>query len=120
MALDTNESLFTVLAAINACGYDSELSVSNPLRARIRGEVSAAINASADALETTATMCKFYNEHQKPDGSGTLAQYVSLALYLGEPPALAPKVKEAELPPDVLIALLGIKESSAEYSPDYD
>ena len=27
---------------------------------------------------------------------------------------------EAELPPDVLIALLGIKESSAEYSPDYD
>jgi len=27
---------------------------------------------------------------------------------------------EAKLPPEVLIALLGIKESSAEYSPDYD
>jgi len=27
---------------------------------------------------------------------------------------------EAELPPDVLITLLGIKEASAEYSPDYD
>ncbi len=55
-------------------------------------------------------MCEFYNEHQKPDASGTLAQYVSLALYLGEPPALAPKVKEAELPPDA-VSVVGIVPS---------
>src|SRR5437899_8644619 len=45
-------------------------------------------------------MCQFYEQHRQPDSSKTLAQYVSLALYLNAPPALTPKVKEADLPPD--------------------
>ena len=100
VALDNNEALFTVLTAINACGYDSELSLSDPLRAEIRGEVAKTIEASAEAKESTAVMCQFYAEHQQDDPARTLAQYVSLALYLNPPPELALKVKEAELPPD--------------------
>ena len=45
-------------------------------------------------------MCAFYRQHMSPDPAHDLSQYVSLALYLGEPPAFALKVKEAELPPD--------------------
>ena len=100
VALDTNEALFTVLTAINACGYDSELSVSDPLRVQIRDEVSKAVEASAEAKESTQILCQFYAEHQPADPARTLAQYVSLALCLEAPPALSLKVKEADLPPD--------------------
>jgi len=100
VALDTNEALFTVLTAINACGYDAELGVSDPLRAQIRGEVAKAIEASAEAKESSQILCQFYAEHQPTDPGRTLAQYVSLALCLEPPPALTLKVKEADLPPD--------------------
>jgi len=32
-------------------------------------------------------MCQFYGERRQPDASRTLAQYISLALYLNGPPA---------------------------------
>jgi tetratricopeptide (TPR) repeat protein len=97
VALDSSEALFTVLTAINACGYDSELSISEPLRANIRAEVTKTTAASAEA---TQVLCQFYADHQPADPARTLAQYVSLALYLEAPPALSLKVKEADLPPD--------------------
>ena len=100
MTLDNSETLFTVLTAINNCGYDSELSVSDPLRAQIRAEVAKTIDASAGAKESRQVMCQFYTEHQQTDPAHTLAQYVSLALNLNAPPELTLKVKEAELPPD--------------------
>jgi tetratricopeptide (TPR) repeat protein len=98
--LDSNEALFTVLTAINSCGYDLELDASDPLRTQIRAEVAKTINASAEAKESTQTMCQFYTDHQQPDQARTLAQYVSLALNLNAPPELTLKVKEADLPPD--------------------
>ncbi len=101
MVLDTNETIFTVLTAMNTCGYEQELSVSDPLRGKIRAEVANTIQQSGEAQEATKTMCQFYDDHQAPDASHLLAQYTSLALYLTPPPALAPKVKEADLPPDV-------------------
>jgi len=100
VALDNSEALFTVLTAINACGYDSDLSVSDPLRGQIRAEVAKTIDDSAEAKDSTAVMCKFYAEHQQDDSGRTLAQYVSLALCLNPPPEFTLKVKEAELPPD--------------------
>jgi hypothetical protein len=100
VALDNNEALFTVLTAINACGYDSDLSVSDPLRAEIRAEVAKTTEGSSEAKESTAVMCQFYAEHQQDDPARTLAQYVSLALCLNPPPELTFKVKETELPPD--------------------
>ncbi len=115
VTLDTSETLFSVLTAINACGYDQELGVSDPLRAQIRSEVAKNIQASAESQQASQTMCEFYKEHQQPDASRELAQYVSLALSLTGPPFTAKNrdpetsksqqteslpAKEAPLPPD--------------------
>ena len=102
VALETSETLFTVLAAINTCGYDQELDSSNPLRAQIRAEVAKAVQNTPGAPDVVSPLCQFYREHQPNDAARDLAQYVSLALYLQEPPAFTPKVKQAELPPDAL------------------
>jgi tetratricopeptide (TPR) repeat protein len=105
VALDTSEPLFNVLVAMNTCGYDQELGASSPLRAQIRSEVAKAIQASPETKDASKLMCEYYDEHQLPDSSRTLAQFISLALYMGPPPELALKVKEAELPPDARAAV---------------
>jgi tetratricopeptide (TPR) repeat protein len=107
VSLDTSETLFTVLTAVNICGYDSELDISDPLRAEIRGEVAKNMQASDEAKAAANDMCAFYQNTQQADPSRTLSQYVSLALYLDAPPTLAPKAKESDLPPDVS-AVVGI------------
>jgi hypothetical protein len=107
VTLDTSETLFTVLTAINTCGYDQELGGSDPLRSRVRAQVSKARESSQAAQDATQAMCQFYQDHQQPDTSKALAQYVSLALYTNPPPNLTAKVKEADLPPDAT-AVLGI------------
>lgn len=101
--LDTNETLFTVLTAINACGYDQELRASDPLRTQIRAEVARAIQASDDTKEVTRNLCQYYQQHALPDTSRNLTPYVSLALYLGPPPDFVPKAKEAEVAPDARV-----------------
>lgn len=100
IALDNSETLFAVLTAVNACGYDQELDNSDRLRAQVRTEVARAISSSQAAAAVTQEVCQFYKEHQQVDLSRELAQYVSLALYLDGPPNFAPKGKEGELPPD--------------------
>jgi len=100
VALETSETLFTVLSAMNACGYNAELNVSDPLRAQIRAEVATATQAFDQAKEETGILCQFYHEHEQADSARNLAQYVSLALCLDVPPGLALKVKDADLPPD--------------------
>jgi hypothetical protein len=107
VALDVNEALFSVLTAINTCGYDQELGASHPLRGEIRAEVAKNLEASDAAKEASKAMCQFYDDHQKPDASRTLTQYISLGLYLTPPPGLAPKVKDADLSPDAA-AVVGI------------
>ena len=97
VSLDTSETLFTVLTAINACGYDQELGIADSLRGQIRSEVAKSIQASEESQETAKTMCEFYREHQQPDSSRDLAQYVSLALSLNGPP-FAPKSKDSDSP----------------------
>jgi tetratricopeptide (TPR) repeat protein len=103
VSLETSETLFTVLTSINTCGYDQELNSSDPLRAEIRAEVAKAVQNTAGAQEVITPMCASYRQHQGSDSSRDLSQYVSLALYLDEPPTFAPKVKPAELPPDAAV-----------------
>ncbi len=100
VSLQTSETLFTVLTAINTCGYDAEIESSDPLRAQIRSEVGKAIQNAEGGKDVIAPLCEFYREHQAQDTGHDLAQYVSLALYLGAPPTFTPKVKQGELPPD--------------------
>jgi len=104
VSLETSETLFTVLTSINMCGYDDELDSSNPLREHIREEVSKAIETTPGADKVVAPMCEFYKRHRVGDPTHDLSQFVSLALYLGDPPAFTPKVKADEMPPDAAVA----------------
>ncbi|HEV2021893.1 MAG TPA: tetratricopeptide repeat protein [Terriglobales bacterium] len=105
VTLETSESLFSVLAGINACGYDQELATSDPLRMLVRAEVASAVQASASAATAQRQLCAFYRDHQQPDASRTYAQYISLALNLDEPPGFQLRVREADLPPDASYVL---------------
>jgi hypothetical protein len=104
LSLDVSQPLFAVMTAMNACGYDSDLADSSPIRARVRAEVAEAVKTPR-AEEAQRRMCAFYNEHMQPENARELAQYVSLALYLGDPPAFTPIVTEADMPPDALYVL---------------
>jgi hypothetical protein len=116
VSIGQNETLFTVMAAINNCGYDAELGSSNPLREKVRDEVGRQVQASEGAQSAAASICSFYRDHQMADDTHTLSQYVSLALYLGPPPTFAPKVKEADLPPDAS-AVLGLVPLLVKFYP---
>jgi tetratricopeptide (TPR) repeat protein len=115
VTLDTSETLFTIVTAINACGYNDELNVSVPLRAQIRAEVARNVRASVEAQETADVMCQYYHDHLTEDPTYNLAQYVSLALYLDAPPNFVPRVKETELPPDALNVVGFAKLAAAFY-----
>src|SRR4029077_2510502 len=56
VSLETSETLFTVLTAINTCGYDQELNASDPLRTQIRSEVAKAVANTAGAQDVIAPM----------------------------------------------------------------
>jgi hypothetical protein len=105
VSLETSETLFTILTAINTCGYDQELSSSDPVRTQIRMEVAKAIENIQGASDVVGPMCTLYKRHQIGDVVRELSQYVSLALYLGEPPTFSLKVRPDELPPDAGVSL---------------
>lgn len=107
VTLDTNESLFTVLAAINNCGYDAELASADPVRIAVRGEVGRNIEASDQAKAAADAVCAFYHDHQAKNDTLTLSEYISLALCLSPPPALSLRLKQSDVPPDAS-ALLGL------------
>ena len=112
--LDVNETLFDVVSAMNVCGYDQDLSSSSPIRAEVRADLVEASKSRA-AAAAAKEMCGFYRDHQQGDAAHDLAQYVSLALNLGDPPQFAPKMKEADLPPDA-IYILGFVPLLKDYS----
>jgi tetratricopeptide (TPR) repeat protein len=100
ITLETSEPLFYLATALNACGYDAGLAESSPVRRKVREEIDAELADSAPARDARDVLCTFIREHALNDPGRSLAQYVSLALYLGPPPMLTPTVDESELPPD--------------------
>jgi hypothetical protein len=102
ITLETNEALFTVATALNACGYDADLADSSPIRAEVRAEVAAEIAKSSAAQKAQADICAYMREHELNDKGRELAQYVSLALYLTPPPQLTPIADQTDMPPDSL------------------
>ena len=99
VTLETSEPLFQVATALNACGYDTDLERSAPVRARVRQEVNDALAESESARASRDALCKYVNEHRLTDHGLDIGQYVSLALYLSPAPELTPNVDETELPP---------------------
>jgi tetratricopeptide (TPR) repeat protein len=100
ITLDTNETLFTVLTALNSCGYDIDLNISDAQRLNVRAEVQRNLRESEDAQAALTSMCDWYQGHKGKDPEHDLSQFVSLALYLQGPPHFMPRVKEEEMPPD--------------------
>ncbi len=101
ISLDSNETIFSVLTALNACGYDQDLTISDATRSNVRAEVQRALRESEEAEATRAAVCEFYQGHvASKDPNRNLSQYISLALYLDGPPHFVPRMKEEELPPD--------------------
>lgn len=98
--LEVSETIFSVGAALNACGYDAGLDNSGPVRLAVRTDVIGATRRSPEAAQALHAICVFQQDHLPPDPSMDIAQYVSLALEMGEPPDFAPSIREADLPPD--------------------
>ncbi len=100
ITLETSETLFTVLAALNTCGYDVNLTGSDAQRLNIRAEIQRNLRESEEAQAAVGSMCDWYQAHRGRDAAHDLSQYISLALYLQGPPHFLPRVKEDDMPPD--------------------
>jgi hypothetical protein len=109
ISLDSSETIFSVLTALNACGYDQDLTTSDATRSNVRAEVQRNLRDSEEAEVARTAVCEFAQNHvASKDANRNLSQYISLALYMDGPPHFAPRVKEDDLPPDaVLIAGFG-------------
>jgi tetratricopeptide (TPR) repeat protein len=105
LTLENNESLFTVLAGMNACGFNEDLDASPVLRTQIRNEIAEAAARTPEGQEALSRWCRFYMDHQQNEPSRQLSQYISLALNLNDPPNLGTKIRESDLPPDSVYVL---------------
>ncbi len=108
--LDASQTLFTVMAAINAAGYDAELD--SPSNSPVRDMVRKAIAANPPAC--LADLKTFVATHRQKDPTAELSQYISFALSVDEPPAFQYRYRLNELPPDVA-ALDGFQKLLAAF-----
>jgi tetratricopeptide (TPR) repeat protein len=94
--LDASESIFTVLAAINAAGYDAEIdSLSNsPVRKAVRDQIAAR------NLDVVRELKRFVRDHKQANPADELSQYISYALSVDGPPTFTPRYLNNLMPPD--------------------
>jgi len=95
--LDASPTLFTVMAAINAAGYDADLDspTNHPLRKAVRDELAQRTIPSLPALQ------QFFAKHRTHNDTAELSQYISFALTCAGPPDFAIRKRDVEIPPDV-------------------
>lgn len=94
--LDASPVLFTVMAALNAAGFDAELSSpsNHPLRDAVRKELAARSIPSLPKLK------EFFAAHRKRTDIEDISQYISFALSVVGPPDFRFKTRDVEVPPD--------------------
>lgn len=95
--IDASESLFTVLAAIHAAGFDADTAsaANHPLRMAMREHLASA------NLKSVAALQEFFGRKRQRDAASELSQYISYALLLNGPPDFALGSLTESLPPDV-------------------
>jgi tetratricopeptide (TPR) repeat protein len=95
--LDASESLFTVMAAINAAGYRADWAsqANHPLRFKIQEQIA---KQNAPSL---ASVKEFFDKHRKRNDTLELSQYISFALSCTGPPNFDFGQRDVEIPPDV-------------------
>jgi tetratricopeptide (TPR) repeat protein len=96
--LDVDPRLFSVIAAVNAAGYDAEIDSPNnhPLRQAVRDYVAKKNPSVLPELR------RFFAEHKQQNPAQELSQYISFALSTRAVPEFEYRFNENELPPDVL------------------
>ncbi|QEE31191.1 hypothetical protein FTW19_05520 [Terriglobus albidus] len=114
--LEPSESLFDIGAALNACGYDADLTNSSPVRQKVRDDLNAALQDSAEARDARDKVCAYISAHNLGDSTRNLSQFVSLGIYLNPPPDLTPITDLTELPPDAaqVVEILPLLRTFAE------
>lgn len=97
--LDASPALFTVMAALNAAGFDAEVASPNnhPLRDAVRQELSKRNIPSLDAIRS------FIKQHQRKNDTEELGQYISFALAVNGPPAFDFKARDVEVAPEAVV-----------------
>jgi len=130
VTLDANETLFSVVAGISHCGYASGAGTEQ--RREVLAEIARAVGNSEQAQADSHELCQFFIDHRQPDPNRDLAQYVSLALNMGDAPKFDFKVKEADVPPDANYVLgfrtrlvefaksVGLHEIWMKHEPEYN
>ena len=95
--LDSNKALFTVLAAINAAGYDDQIDAASThvFRHELRTELAARNLASVFELK------RFFRDHKLKDPNEELSRYISYALLIKGPPDFDYRDPDMVRPPDV-------------------
>ena len=96
--LDAGPTLFTVMAALNAAGFDAGLDAPNSHR--LRKEVRAEL--ARREIPSLAAIKQFVAEHRQKDATAELGQYISFALTLGGPPDFVQSKRDVDLPPEAL------------------
>ncbi len=109
ITLEGSETIFAMLTALNMCGYDQDLSLSDPVRGQVRDEVQRNLQGSEQGTAARTEVCDFVQNHvASRDPNRNISQYISLALYMDGPPHFVPRLKEEDLPPDAYnVALFG-------------
>jgi len=100
ISLISSEPVFVMAAALNACGYDEGLDLSDPIRKRIRDEMNQAFAQSEAARTKRDALCLYIAQHRLTGTEHDISQYISLALYLTPPPELELTADLTEMPPD--------------------
>lgn len=108
--LDASQSLFSVMAAINMAGYDADLDspANSPFREELRKQLASRNIPCLPELK------KFFADHKQSNDTAELSQYVSFALVTNGPPSFQPRLKQNEIPPDVM-ALSGFDKLMARF-----
>ncbi len=96
--LDASPTLFTVMAALNAAGFDAGLDAPNshPLRKEVREELARR------EIPSLAAIKQFVAEHHQGNATAELGQYISFALTVGGPPDFVQRKRDVEIPPEAL------------------
>ncbi len=93
--LDASPTLFTVMAALNAAGFDAEVASPNnhPLRDAVRAELAKRDIPSLEKIR------EFVQQHRRRTDVEELTQYISFALASAGPPDFGFRLRDVEVPP---------------------
>ncbi|MCW5980280.1 MAG: tetratricopeptide repeat protein [Bryobacteraceae bacterium] len=113
--LDGSETLFTVMAAINAAGYDADLEspANHPLRFEVRNYLATR------QLASVAKLKEFFAARRRENWTAELGQYITFALMTTPPPAFQFRHLTYQLPPDAQ-RLEGLGPLLAEFYKEAD